>query len=150
MITEGHLNHWLSEMEYALNGISNEISKEKLKEKTGIKLAVSPNPEDDVFVSFEYLQEKASTLKHLIGCIKHDMVIDTTQKNAMVVTTKGWSPDEIKSLSDGIKQQKMRLMAKVKMPDGSIKYMYGRTKADMENYAKLVGASILETTKIDS
>lgn len=76
MITEPHLKHWASEIAYALNGIHNEINEEKLKGKTGIRLAIGPDTGDDVFVSFEYLQEKVKTIKGLLRCIEDDIKND--------------------------------------------------------------------------
>jgi len=76
MITKEHLQHWMNEIQYAINGIDNEISNDKLKGLTGISVAVSPEIKEDVFVSFEYLQEKARTIKGLLGCIANDMVVD--------------------------------------------------------------------------
>ena len=79
MITQEHLEHWCSEIAYALNGINNEINDEKLKGKTGIRIAVSPLTAEDVFVSFEYLQEKSTIIKGLLHCIEDDIKRDKIQ-----------------------------------------------------------------------
>jgi len=73
MITEEHLNHWISEIRWSLNGIEKEIGEAKLKDKKGIKISVSPNINEDVFVSFEYLQEKATIIQGTLRCIEDDM-----------------------------------------------------------------------------
>jgi len=76
MITEEHLNHWLNEMKYQLISIEKEIGVAKLKNVKGIKIAVSPNMDEDVFVSFEYLREKAFTLAGLVKNVEFDMNTD--------------------------------------------------------------------------
>lgn len=81
MITQEHLDHWLSEIKHQLNGLSNEISIKKLKDKTGVTVAVSPNIDQDVFVSFEYLREKADTIKQLVKNIEFDIIVDAETKN---------------------------------------------------------------------
>ncbi len=68
MITEEHLKHWLGELEYQLNGILNEVAEERVQQK-GIKLAKT-------FVSFEYILEKATTIKGTIRCIRDDILRD--------------------------------------------------------------------------
>lgn len=70
MITEEHLTHWLRELDYQLNGILNEVASEKVGDQKGIKLA------NGKFVSFEYILEKANTLKGTLHCIQDDMVND--------------------------------------------------------------------------
>ena len=76
MITQIHLEHWISEISYALNGLESEAGKQKLKGKTGIRVAVSSNTNEDVHVSFEYIQEKITTIKGLISCIGTDIKND--------------------------------------------------------------------------
>jgi hypothetical protein len=76
MITEEHLNHWMNEIAYALEGMKKEVSPTKLKGKTGVSIAVSPNQNEDVFVSFEYLQEKITTINSLLKCIEDDIAND--------------------------------------------------------------------------
>lgn len=73
MITKEHLEHWLGEIEWQLNGIIKEIGKDKLKQQTGITITVSPDPKEDVFVSFEYLQEKAGTARKLLDTVRWDI-----------------------------------------------------------------------------
>ena len=81
MITQEHLEHWLKEIAYQLQGIKNEISNQKLTPHTGINL-----PLDDgktTFVSFEYLQEKSESITGLISSIlydiEHDNILKTTK-----------------------------------------------------------------------
>ena len=71
MITEEHLKHWLHEIEYQLQGILNEINAEKVQMK-GINVGKT----GENFVSFEYLHEKASTIKSVLGSIEWDMKHD--------------------------------------------------------------------------
>ena len=70
MITEEHLKHWLREIQYQLTGIRNEVSKDKVGEVKGVEV-----PQQG-FVSFEYLQEKAETIRRTIGCIEDDIKND--------------------------------------------------------------------------
>lgn len=74
MITQEHLEHWLNEIHYQLNGIRTEIAVPKLKEVKGMPIVPDPdNPTKTVFVSFEYLREKANTIAMLIGRIHDDI-----------------------------------------------------------------------------
>jgi len=68
MITQEHLEHWLSEMKYALQGVENEINADKVVLK-GINVGKT----GESYVSFEYLQEKATTLRGLIYMVEEDM-----------------------------------------------------------------------------
>ena len=68
MITDEHLNQWLTEIKYHLVSIEKEIEPDKVKLK-GINV-------EEAFVSFEYLQEKAMTLAGLVRCIEDDMKND--------------------------------------------------------------------------
>lgn len=66
MITEEHLNHWLYELKYQLNGIKSHLAN---------------FPEGSIMVggtnlSFDYLNEKATTLQRLIQSIEYDMKED--------------------------------------------------------------------------
>jgi len=72
MITAEHLEHWLTELKYQLNGILQEIATEKVQ-MTGINVGKT----GEAFVSFEYLQEKANTLHGVIGSIEWDIIHDT-------------------------------------------------------------------------
>ena len=65
MISEEHLEHWLSEMEYALNGIRNELNKKSYAKEVGLMINTD-------YLSLEYLREKEATLKRLIYDIKWD------------------------------------------------------------------------------
>jgi len=71
MITQEHLEHWLKEIEYHLTGILNEIAEEKVQMK-GINVGKT----GEKFVSFEYLLEKATTIKGTIRCIHDDIMRD--------------------------------------------------------------------------
>lgn len=66
MITEEHLEHWLGEIEYALNGINNEINKDGYKEIAGEMIHGS-------HLSLEYLREKQTTIRRLLGMIREEM-----------------------------------------------------------------------------
>jgi len=69
MITEEHLNHWLKEIQYHLSGILNELGRSE-----GVSKGISLN--DKLYISFEYLLEKATTIKGTIHCIEDDMQRD--------------------------------------------------------------------------
>ena len=53
MIKEEHLNHWIKEIRWQLGGIKSELAHTK---EQGVLL------KDGGFVSFEYLDEKATTI----------------------------------------------------------------------------------------
>ena len=69
MITEEHLNHWLDEFQYHLTGILNELGRSE-----GVSKGIALN--DKLYISFEYLLEKANTIKGTIKCIEDDMKND--------------------------------------------------------------------------
>jgi len=71
LITKEHLEHWLKEIRYQLNGIITEIDPKKVVLK-GINVGSS----GEAFVSFEYLQEKAHTIQGTIRCIEDDIQHD--------------------------------------------------------------------------
>ena len=66
MITQEHLEHWIQEIRYQLNGIRQEIADSKVGLK-GIAL------NNGKYVSFEYLQEKVNSIEGNIGCIESDV-----------------------------------------------------------------------------
>jgi hypothetical protein len=70
MITQEHLEHWMKEIRYQLQGILNEVAENKVG-KGGI---MSGNGK---YVSFDYLLEKAlkieGNLKMIEDDIKHDI-----------------------------------------------------------------------------
>ena len=68
MITEEHLNHWIQEIDYQLTGILNEVAEDKVKMK-GINVGKT----GEAYVSFEYILEKAGTIKGTLRCIVDDM-----------------------------------------------------------------------------
>jgi len=71
MITQEHLEHWIKEIEYQLTGILNEVAKERVEMK-GINVGKT----GEAWVSFEYLLEKATTIKGTIRCIQDDIMRD--------------------------------------------------------------------------
>ena len=71
MITEVHLNQWLREIIYQLNGISGEINPDKVLHK-GINVGFA----GESWVSFEYLNEKQQTIRKLVKNILFDMEHD--------------------------------------------------------------------------
>lgn len=68
MITQEHLEHWIKEINYQLQGILNEVAEERVQQK-GIQL-------EKTFVSFEYILEKATTIKGTLHCIEDDVARD--------------------------------------------------------------------------
>ena len=74
MITQEHLEHWLNEIQWQLNGILKEIDPKKLEYKSGISIELADDKR--CFVSFEYLQEKALTIQQLKKCIEDDIKND--------------------------------------------------------------------------
>ena len=71
MISEEHLKHWISEIEWQLNGIQNEIAATKVN-MDGINVGKN----GEAWVSFEYLQEKEATIRKLLNCITWDIAHD--------------------------------------------------------------------------
>ncbi len=68
MISDTHLKHWLSEIEWQLNGIAGEINKKGYGDTDGIMI-------NEGHLSLEYLREKQGTIRRLMGCIREDMII---------------------------------------------------------------------------
>ena len=66
MITQEHLEHWITELSWALNGISNEVNKQKIE---GIK-------KEEAYFSFNYVKEKTTILRGTIRCIEDDIKND--------------------------------------------------------------------------
>ena len=66
MITEEHLKHWITELQYAMNGIHNELQKDGLKDCDGIMINGS-------YFSFNYVKEKTDTIIRLLHCIEWDL-----------------------------------------------------------------------------
>ena len=71
MVTKEHLKHWLGEIYYQLNGILKEVDKEKVV-IDGINVGKS----GEAWVSFEYLREKAETIRGVMNCIEWDIEHD--------------------------------------------------------------------------
>ena len=71
MITEEHLEHWLKEIRYYLNGIASEIDLKKLSGMHGIPVELPDGKK--VFVSFEYIREKCKMIEGHIRCIEDDV-----------------------------------------------------------------------------
>ena len=69
MITEEHLKHWLREIQYQLTGITQEIAESKIGKTKNVLV-------NDQNVSFEYLREKATTIRGTIQCIEEDIKND--------------------------------------------------------------------------
>ncbi len=69
MITEEHLEHWLGEITYQLTGILNELGRSE-----GVSKGINLN--DKLYISFEYLLEKANTIKGTIQCVRDDIKND--------------------------------------------------------------------------
>ena len=69
MITQEHLEHWLKEITWQLNGIINEVATKKVGQ-TGLKL------KNGNYVSFEYLLEKAEIIVGTLRCIEDDIQRD--------------------------------------------------------------------------
>ncbi len=69
MITQEHLEHWLKEIDWQLNGAIKELSKKGYKEKNGLMI------QGDYF-SLEYMREKINTIKKLKETIQWDMSHD--------------------------------------------------------------------------
>lgn len=69
MISEEHLRHWLSEIQYSLNGLRNELNKREFSDTKIVRV------NDQVF-SFEYSREKINTISGTIQCIEDDIVSD--------------------------------------------------------------------------
>jgi len=69
MITQEHLEHWLKEITWQLNGIINEVATKKVGQ-TGLKL------KNGNYVSFEYLLEKAEIIAGTLRCIEDDIQRD--------------------------------------------------------------------------
>jgi len=70
MITEEHLNHWITELKYQLTGILNEVAEAKVEKEKGFRL------KSGAYVSFEYILEKATTMVGTIHCVEDDMKND--------------------------------------------------------------------------
>ena len=71
MITQEHLEHWISELNYALNGIDNEVNDKKVVMK-----GINVGKNGEAWVSFEYIQEKVGTIRGTIRCIEDDIERD--------------------------------------------------------------------------
>ena len=69
MITAEHLEHWLKELEYQLNGIVSEIAEAKIGTTKNILV-------NDKNISFEYLREKAYKIAGNVHMIREDMRLD--------------------------------------------------------------------------
>jgi len=75
MITQEHLNHWISEIKWQLNGILSEINPAKVQ-MSGINVGKN----GEAFVSFTYLDEKATTIRNILRSIESDMIHDEVDK----------------------------------------------------------------------
>jgi len=69
LISQAHLDHWLDEIHYHLRGMLNELGRSE-----GVSKGINLN--DKLYISFEYLLEKANTIKGTIKCIEDDIKND--------------------------------------------------------------------------
>ena len=69
LITEDHLKHWLSEIQWQLNGINTELSKSGYLKCNGFVKHGS-------FLSLEYLREKQYKIQKLKEQIEWDTKFD--------------------------------------------------------------------------
>ncbi len=71
MITQEHLEHWLYEIQWQLNGILQEVDAKKVQ-MGGINVGKT----GEKWVSFEYLQEKAQKIQKFLALIDEDIISD--------------------------------------------------------------------------
>jgi len=71
LITQEHLEHWLKEIIYQLNGITGEINAEKVQ-----MTIINVGKTGESVVSFEYLREKALIIQGLLANINYDIEND--------------------------------------------------------------------------
>jgi len=71
MITQTHLEHWLYEIRWQLNGILKEIDAEKVQ-MGGINVGKN----GEAWVSFEYLLEKAEKIQRFLELIDEEIISD--------------------------------------------------------------------------
>lgn len=69
MITQEHLEHWISEIRYQLTGAVSELNR-----TVGITKGIAL--ENNAFVSFEYLIEKVERAYQLLHTIEDDIKND--------------------------------------------------------------------------
>lgn len=67
LIRDDHLEHWLSEIESQIKSILTEVANNKVV-MTGINVGSS----GESYVSFEFLREKAETIRTLVKNIRWD------------------------------------------------------------------------------
>ena len=68
MIAEEHLEHWIKEARYQLQGILNEIAVAKVG-KGGVAL-------NGKYISFDYMLEKAQSIEFNLKSIENDVKFD--------------------------------------------------------------------------
>lgn len=71
-----------------------------------------------------------------------------SQKKALIVTTKGWSKDELKKFEVGVDKQNYRWQANVLTKEGQKNFCYFRSKVDLEIMAIQLGFTILKVVKL--
>jgi len=71
-----------------------------------------------------------------------------SQKKALIVTTKGWSKDELRKFEKCVDKQNYRWRANVLTKDGKKNFCYFRSKVDLEIMAIQLGFTILKVVKI--
>ncbi len=69
MISEDHLEHWLSEIQWQINGLTSELSKSGYLECDGLRL-------HGEYLSLEYLREKKYKIQKLKEQIEWDIEHD--------------------------------------------------------------------------
>ena len=70
-----------------------------------------------------------------------------SQKKALVVTTKGWSKEQITNLKKSVNKLNFRWEAKAVNKRGEIKWFHAYTKFDVEMFAIQEEYKILKVTR---
>ena len=71
-----------------------------------------------------------------------------SQKKALVVTTKGWSKDELQQFKLKVNNLNFKWEAHVLTKDGKKKFCYFCSKIDLEIMAQQEGYKILKVAKL--
>ena len=69
MITQEHLEHWIKEIQWQLNGLHKELNKKGYVNNKGLVV-------DGDFLSLEYLREKTEIAIKTLHCIEWDILHD--------------------------------------------------------------------------
>ena len=70
-----------------------------------------------------------------------------TTKKALIVTTKGWSKEDLVNLKKVINKKNFRWEAKAINKLGEIKWFHAYTKADVEIFALQAGYKLLKVNR---